>query len=66
VKQLIFETWWDTIYYTLLQKRRIQKKIDAKPMTTLIEIGRLIKKARIRYINGLEIYTIKIFFQLFC
>jgi DNA-binding XRE family transcriptional regulator len=43
-----FKTWWDTIYYTLLQKRRIQKKIETKPMTTLIEIGRLIKKARIQ------------------
>jgi len=52
VKQLIFETWWDTIYYTLLQKRRIQKKIETKPMTTLIEIGRLIKKAKIQHING--------------
>jgi DNA-binding XRE family transcriptional regulator len=43
-----FKAWWDTIYYTLLQKRRVQKKIETKPMTTLIEIGRLIKKARIQ------------------
>jgi len=43
-----FKTWWDTIYYSILQKKGIQKKIEPRPMAILIEIGNLIKKARIQ------------------
>jgi len=43
-----FKAWWDTIYHTILEKKGIQKKIETRPLTTLIEIGKLIKKARIQ------------------
>jgi len=43
-----FKIWWDTIYYTLLQKQKIQQKIEAIPMSTFVEIGKIIKKTRIQ------------------
>jgi len=41
-----FKIWWDTIYYSLLQKGKIQQ-IEAIPMSTFTEIGKIIKKTRL-------------------